>query len=94
VSNSHHKIAECASDDVRLERVEQIRLILTSKAYAVAAQEVAAKVIDYMLDLGRANSIRKKHPPSKKTAARILTSPGVLVGKTRPHSGANHATDR
>lgn len=67
MSSSYHEFSENAADDVRWERVEHSKLKLTSGAYSVAAEEVAAKLIEYMLDLGRANYRRKTRRPGKKT---------------------------
>jgi anti-sigma28 factor (negative regulator of flagellin synthesis) len=49
VLRNYYQISKSASDDVRWERVEHIKLKLTSGAYPVTAEEVAAKLIEYML---------------------------------------------
>jgi anti-sigma28 factor (negative regulator of flagellin synthesis) len=53
VLSNYYQISKSASDDVRWERVEHIKLMLTSGAYPVTTEEVAAKLIEYMLNLGR-----------------------------------------
>ena len=53
IVSSYYWISKSASDDVRWERVEQIRLMLSSKGYPVAPEQVAARLIEHMLNLSR-----------------------------------------
>jgi anti-sigma28 factor (negative regulator of flagellin synthesis) len=63
--SNYYQVSKSASDDVRRERVEHIKLMLTSGAYLVTTEEVAAKLIEYMLNLGRA-IIPKEEPVEQK----------------------------
>jgi anti-sigma28 factor (negative regulator of flagellin synthesis) len=63
--SNYYQVSKSASDDVRRERVEHIKLMLTSGAYPVTTEEVAAKLIEYMLNLGRA-IIPKEEPVEQK----------------------------
>ena len=83
MSSGYHQISENASEDVEVERVERIKLKLTSTTYTVVAEAVAAKMIEYMLNLGRDNHPRKKSRKGKETkAVRILTLLEVARLKT------------
>jgi anti-sigma28 factor (negative regulator of flagellin synthesis) len=63
--SNYYQVSKTASDDVRRERVEHIKLMLTSGAYPVTTEEVAAKLIEYMLNLGRV-IIPKEKPVEQK----------------------------
>jgi hypothetical protein len=54
-------------DDVRWEKVEQIKLILTSETYPVPPEGVAEKLIEHMLNLDGANHRRKRGRSDSKT---------------------------
>lgn len=74
MSNSYYRISRSASDDVRWERVEHIKLILTSKAYHVPPEKVAARLIEHMLSLDRANHRRSRGRTNDSSATGVATS--------------------
>jgi hypothetical protein len=75
VLSGYYHISKRKSDDVRWERVEHIKLKLATRAYTVATEEVAAKVIEYMLNLGRAYR-RKTSRPGEKTSSQSTDAAG------------------
>jgi hypothetical protein len=54
-------------DDVRWEKVERIKLVLTSGTYPVPPERVAEKLVEYMLKLDDANHRRKRGRTRIKT---------------------------
>jgi hypothetical protein len=60
-------ISKAGTDDVRWEKVKQFKLILTNTPYAVPPGQVAARVIDQMLERGRLHLRRRKIKLSRKT---------------------------
>jgi hypothetical protein len=60
-------------DDVRWEKVQQFKLILTSGAYPVAAGQVAARLIEEMLESGRIH-VRRRH---SKLSRKTIDSSGI-----------------
>ena len=59
-------ISKAGTDDVRWEKVKQFKL-MTNTAYAVPPGQVAARVIDQMLERGRLHLRRRKIKLSRKT---------------------------
>jgi hypothetical protein len=55
-------------DDVRWEKVEQIKLDLTSGTYPVPPERVAEKLVEHMLKLDDANHRRKRGRSGSKTS--------------------------
>jgi hypothetical protein len=60
-------ISMSTPDDVRWERVEQIKVILTSGTYPVPPERVAEKLVEHMLKLDGANHRRKRGRSDRKT---------------------------
>jgi hypothetical protein len=54
-------------DDVRWEKVERIKLVLTSRADPVPPERVAEKLVEHMLTLDDANPGRKRGRSPRKT---------------------------
>jgi anti-sigma28 factor (negative regulator of flagellin synthesis) len=54
-------------DDVRWEKVERIKLVLTSGTYPVPPERVAEKLVEHMLKLDDANHRRKRGRTGSKT---------------------------
>lgn len=52
--------------DVRWEKVEQIKLIVTGETYPVPPERVAEKLIEHMLRIDRANHRRKRGRSGRK----------------------------
>ncbi len=57
---SDSRISKRAPNDVRWEKVEQIKPNVTGGAYPVPPEQVAAKLIEHMLDHGRAKRRGKR----------------------------------
>ncbi len=53
--DTYYWFSKSAQDDVRWEKVEHIKRIVTGGTYAVPAQRVAAKLVRHMLERDRAN---------------------------------------
>jgi anti-sigma28 factor (negative regulator of flagellin synthesis) len=60
-------ISNSTLDDVRWEKVERIRLVLTGGTYAVPPERVAEKLVEHMLELEDANHRRKRGRSGTKT---------------------------
>jgi Anti-sigma-28 factor, FlgM len=56
---SDSRISKRAPNDVRWEKVEQIKPTVIGGTYPVPAEQVAAKLSEHMLDCGRARRPRK-----------------------------------
>jgi hypothetical protein len=56
-------ISKSRPDDVRWDKVEHVKGILTGETHPVSPRQIAAKLIDHMLEHGRANQ-RWKHTGS------------------------------
>jgi anti-sigma28 factor (negative regulator of flagellin synthesis) len=56
-----------ALDDVRWEKVERIKLVLTGRTYPVPPARVAEKLVEHMLELDNANPRRKRGRSRKRT---------------------------
>ena len=48
-------ISKSRPDDVRWDKVEHVKRILTGETYPVSPKQIAAKLIEHMLEQGRAN---------------------------------------
>jgi len=55
------RISKSAPNDVRWEKVQQIKPNVTGGTYPVPPEQVAAKLIEHMLDRGRAKQRRKRN---------------------------------
>jgi hypothetical protein len=60
-------ILKSGSHDVRWEKVERIKRILTGGTYPVTPKQVAAKLIEQMLERRRGNHRRKRSRSGGKT---------------------------
>jgi hypothetical protein len=81
VLDIHYSTLKSEQDDVRREKVDNVRLMLASGTYRVSPEQVATKVIDQMLESGR-----DKHY-WKGGMARRERSPGSTVGRQCPATG-------
>jgi hypothetical protein len=61
VFTSDSRISKRAPTDVRWEKVEQIKPNVIGGTYPVPPEQVAAKLIEHMLDRGRAGRRRKRN---------------------------------
>jgi anti-sigma28 factor (negative regulator of flagellin synthesis) len=67
VLDIYYSILKSELDDVRWEKVNHVRLILANGTYPVTLEQVATKIIDQMLESGRANHHWKRSRSSGKT---------------------------
>jgi hypothetical protein len=65
--DAYHWFTTSAPDDVRWEKVEDIKRILTGGTYAVPAIQVAAKLFKHMMELDRGNPCWEHSRSSSKT---------------------------
>jgi hypothetical protein len=87
VADIYYFIPKRELDDVRWEKVEQVRRILTGGTYPVSPEQIAAKLIEQMLERGRVNL----HWRRSKSRGKAIDSSGVdaatIAGKARKHDG-------
>jgi hypothetical protein len=60
-------IAKSRPDDVRWDKVEHVKQVLTGETYPVSPMQIAAKLIEHMLEHGRANQRWKQSGSSGET---------------------------
>jgi anti-sigma-28 factor FlgM len=60
-------ISKSRPDDVRWDKVEHVKRILTGETYPVSPKQIAAKLIEHMLEHGRANQRWKQSGSSGET---------------------------
>jgi Anti-sigma-28 factor, FlgM len=60
VLTSDSRISKRAPNDVRWEKVQQIKPNVTGGSYPVPPEQVAAKLIEHMLERGRVKFRRKR----------------------------------
>jgi hypothetical protein len=61
--SSYYQISKTGPHDVRWEKVERLRLLLTGGTYSVPPKQVAAKLLEQMLERYRANHRRNRGRP-------------------------------
>jgi hypothetical protein len=67
VLDIHYSILKSEPDDVRWEKVDHVRLMVACGMYPVTLEQIAAKVIEQMLETGRANHHWKPSRSSGKS---------------------------
>jgi hypothetical protein len=67
VLNIYYSILRDEPDDVRWEKVDHVRLMLANGTHHVSLAQVATKIIDQMLESGRAHHHWKRGRSSGKT---------------------------
>jgi Anti-sigma-28 factor, FlgM len=91
--NSYDQISKTGPHDVRWEKVEHLRLILTAGTYSVPAKQVAARLLERMLESDRAN-----HRWNRSMSGTINDSSGVseatIAGKSVTHELKLNARER
>jgi Anti-sigma-28 factor, FlgM len=70
--SSYYQISKTGPHDVRWEKVERLRLLLTGGTYSVPPKRVAAKLLEQMLERDRAN-----HRWKRSRSGTIHDSSGV-----------------
>jgi Anti-sigma-28 factor, FlgM len=83
-------ISKTRPRDVRWEKVERIRRILTAGTYSVPPKRVAAKLLERMMERDRANQ-RWKHNRSHKTKDNPGVSEAPFAGKSNKRFAAQRA---
>jgi hypothetical protein len=74
-------ILKSRSHDVRWEKVERIKRILTGGTYPVPPKQVAAKLIEQMLERGRGNHRWKHSRSGGKTNDSSSVGEVTIAGK-------------
>ena len=74
-------VSKSGPDDVRWEKVEHIKRNLTGGTYPVPPQQVAAKLLEHMLERGRANHRWERSRSSGKTNDSSGVGKAALAGK-------------
>jgi anti-sigma28 factor (negative regulator of flagellin synthesis) len=91
--SSYYQISKSASDDVRWEKVERLRLILTAGTYSVPPKQVAARLLERMLESDRANH-RWKRSISGNANGSSGGSEATLADKSKTNDVNKNARKR
>jgi hypothetical protein len=75
-------ISKSRPDDVRWDKVEHVKQILTGETYPVSPKQIAAKLIEHMLEHGRANQRWKQTESSSETDDTAGVVKATVAGKT------------
>jgi hypothetical protein len=74
-------ISKSRPDDVRWDKVEHVKRILTGETYPVSPKQIAAKLIEHMLEHGRANQRWKHTGSSSKTEDSSDVAKATITGE-------------
>jgi hypothetical protein len=74
-------ISKSRPDDVRWDKVEHVKRILTGETYPVSPKQIAAKLIEHMLEHGRANQRWKHSGSSGETEDSSVVAKATIAGK-------------
>ena len=74
-------ISKSRPDDVRWDKVEHVKRILTGETYPVSPKQIAAKLIEHMLEHGRANQRWKHSESSGETEDSSGVAKATIAGK-------------
>src|ERR1700722_6217148 len=74
-------IAKSRPDDVRWDKVEHVKQILTGETYPVSPTQIAAKLIEHMLEHGRANQRWKHSGSSSETEDSSDVAKATITGE-------------
>jgi hypothetical protein len=77
-------IVKSRPDDVRWDKVEHVKRILTGETYPVSPKQIAAKLIEHMLEHGRANQHRKQSESSSETEDTSGVAQATIAGQAKP----------
>jgi hypothetical protein len=80
-----YSISKACPHDVRWEKVERIKRLLTGGTYSVPPKQVAAKLLEHMLERGRANHRWKRSKSGKSNQAREIQRSGPLGMRRSKH---------
>jgi hypothetical protein len=74
-------ISKSRPDGVRWDKVEHVKRILTGEAYPVSPKQIAVKLIEHMLEHGRANQRWKHTASSSETVDSSGVAKATIVGE-------------
>jgi len=77
-----YSISKTCPHDVRWEKVERIKRILTGGTYSVPPKQVAPKLLEHMLERGRANQRWKRSRSGKSNGSSGVTE-ATLAGNAQ-----------
>ena len=83
VSDIDDWISKSGPDDVRWEKVENIKRILTGGTCPVPPEQVAAKLLEHMREPGFVNLPWKRRRSSNKTNFRSGVGKATIAGKVK-----------
>jgi hypothetical protein len=81
VVNIYRFISKRGPDDVRWEKVEQVTQIVTGGTFPASPEQVAARLIDQMLELGRADPSWRRSKSCGKPIDSSGVGPVPMAGK-------------
>jgi hypothetical protein len=81
VLDIHGWISKSRPDDVRWDKVEHVKQILTGETYPVSPKQIAVKLIEHMLEHGRANQRLKQSESSAETEDSTGVAKATIAGK-------------
>jgi anti-sigma28 factor (negative regulator of flagellin synthesis) len=76
-------IEKSRPDDVRWDKVEHVKRILTGETYPVSPKQIAAKLIEHMLEHGHANQ-HKQRESSGETEDSSGVAKATIAGQAKP----------
>jgi Anti-sigma-28 factor, FlgM len=76
-------ISKSRPDDVRWDKVEHVKQILAGETYPVSPKQIAAKLIEHMLEHGRANQRRKHTGSSSETEDSSDVAKATIAGEAK-----------
>jgi hypothetical protein len=76
-------IEKSRPDDVRWDKVEHVKQILSSETYRVSPTQIAAKLIEHMLEHGRANQRWKHSGSSSEPEDSLGVAKATIAGQAR-----------
>ncbi len=86
-------IAKSRPDDVRWDKVEHVKRILTGETYPVSPKQIAAKLIEHMLEHGRANQRWKHSESCGETEDCSGVAKATIVGQTNQRDDDKRASE-
>jgi hypothetical protein len=76
-------IAKSRPEDVRWDKVEHVKQLLTGETYPVSPTQIAAKLIEHMLEHGRANQGWKHSGSSSETEDSSGIAKATIAGQPK-----------
>jgi Anti-sigma-28 factor, FlgM len=94
VLDMYRWILKSGARDVRWEKVERIKRILTGGTYPVPPKQVAAKILEQMLERGRGNHRWERNRPGSTTNDSSSVAKATIVGKSETNDVKANARTR